>query len=157
MADPSDSGCIVHSDGTLKDASEIEWHYNKDDDLPITPAKLHPFFTSKPAPAVMVAGSPHSACIVDPDNAINKGFSLTLASLTAVKWKALASVPSCHVSQKIHVDSTDDCASQTDDDESSSHLACDDSDAEGTENMTDHEFNMLQAMANADHEVHQFS
>jgi hypothetical protein len=151
MADPSNSGCAVHLDGTLKDASEIEWHYDKDDDLPITPAKLHPFFTSKPAPAVMVAGSCHSAHtlrpsahVVDPDNAMNKGFSLTLASLTAVKWKALASVLLCCVSQKIHVDSTDDCASQTDNDESSSHPAHDGSDAEGTENVTDHE-------------VHQFS
>jgi hypothetical protein len=54
-------------------------------------------------------------------------------------------------------DSTNDIASQTDDDMSSSHPAHDDSDAEGMENVTDHEFNTLQAMADADHEVHQFS
>jgi hypothetical protein len=40
MADPSDSGCAVHLDGTLEDASEIEWHYDNDDDSLITPAKL---------------------------------------------------------------------------------------------------------------------
>jgi hypothetical protein len=92
MADPSDSGCTAHSDGTLKDASEIEWHYDKDDDLLIAPAKLHPFFTNQPALAVMVVGSHRSACtlrlpacIVDPDNAMNKGSSSTSASLTAVK------------------------------------------------------------------------
>jgi hypothetical protein len=100
MADPSDSGCTVCSDGTLKDVSEIEWHCNKDDDLPIAPTQLHPFFTNQPAPAVMVAGSHrsacplrHFACVVDPDNAMNKGSSSIPASLTAVKQKVLASVP----------------------------------------------------------------
>jgi hypothetical protein len=40
MTDPSNSDFAVCSDGTLKDASEIEWHYDKDDDLPFAPAKL---------------------------------------------------------------------------------------------------------------------
>jgi hypothetical protein len=94
MADPSDSDYAIHLDGTLKDASEIEWHYDKDDDLPLAPVGLHPFFASWPALVVMVAGSHHSACtlrpsacIVDPDNTMNKGSSLTLASLPAVKQK----------------------------------------------------------------------
>jgi hypothetical protein len=33
MDNPSDPGCAVHPDGTLKDASEIEWQNDKDDDL----------------------------------------------------------------------------------------------------------------------------
>ncbi|KAF8233543.1 hypothetical protein L208DRAFT_1232558 [Tricholoma matsutake] len=45
-------GCAVHSDSTLKDASEIEWHHDKDDKWPIAPEKLHQFFNNQPPPAV---------------------------------------------------------------------------------------------------------
>ena len=61
MADSSDLGCAVRSDGTLKDASEIEWHFDEDDDLPIAPTgatssathiptdvPMHPFFSGQP-------------------------------------------------------------------------------------------------------------
>jgi hypothetical protein len=75
MTDSSNFGCAVRSDGSLKDASEISWHYDVDDDLPIAPVgstsstpisppNIHPFFTSHPAPAKMVAGSRRSACTV---------------------------------------------------------------------------------------------
>ena len=33
MANATNSGCTVRLDGTLKDASEIEWHYDEDDNL----------------------------------------------------------------------------------------------------------------------------
>jgi hypothetical protein len=62
MPDSSDLGCAVRSDSSLKDASEIEWHYDEDDESPMAsvsstlstsslPAKVHPFFTGHPAPA----------------------------------------------------------------------------------------------------------
>ena len=60
MVNSSDLGCAVHSDGTLKDASEIEWHFEEDDNLPIAPTgatssvthipadvPMHPFFSGQ--------------------------------------------------------------------------------------------------------------
>lgn len=73
MADSSYFGCALCSDGFLKDASEIEWHYNENDKLPIAPVthagsststtKIHLFFANHPTLAEMVemvAGSHHS-------------------------------------------------------------------------------------------------
>ena len=76
----SPDGCAVHPDGTLKDASEIEWFNDKDDDAPLTsdsqpvsraavpfsdssnsstpnPQVTHPFFSGQRQPAILVAGS----------------------------------------------------------------------------------------------------
>jgi hypothetical protein len=39
---PPDLGCAVHPDGSLKDASEIEWHFDKDDETPLTAAQKSP-------------------------------------------------------------------------------------------------------------------
>ena len=33
MADTIDLGCTVCPDGTLKDASEIDWHHDKDNEM----------------------------------------------------------------------------------------------------------------------------
>ncbi|KAF8225585.1 hypothetical protein L208DRAFT_1012419, partial [Tricholoma matsutake] len=81
----SDLGCAVCPDGSLKDALEIDWHFNKDDNTPFTVAAksleygssqtLHPFFLGQASPAIIVAGSRRSSCairpsnhVVDPDN-----------------------------------------------------------------------------------------
>lgn len=53
MSTPPDIGCAVRPDGTLKDASEIEWHFDKDDETPLTAPtpsaptlhEIHPFFS----------------------------------------------------------------------------------------------------------------
>ena len=52
-----DPGCTVDTDGNLKDASEIEWHYDKDDvDLmpgpssSSNPTKVSSFFFKKTSP-----------------------------------------------------------------------------------------------------------
>ena len=91
MADSSDLGCAVHSDGTLKDASEIEWHFDEDDNLLIAPigatssitlilmdVPMHSFFSRQPLKSAIIAGShcscctlQPSACILNPENAIN--------------------------------------------------------------------------------------
>jgi hypothetical protein len=166
MADSSNLGCAVRLDGTLKDASKIEWHHDKDDDLPIAPVKLHPIFANQPPPPVMGVGSRRSARtlrpsarVIDPDNAMNQGVSSTSElSATVAKRKAAASLASVsrRVSRKIHVDTTDEDDSQSDGEESYSRLHLDDSDAEGLDNATD-EFDALQVMADADHEVRHIS
>ena len=80
-----DPGCTVDTDGNLKDASEIEWHYNKDDvDLMPGPSSslnlttVSSFFSKKLAPTTIIAGSHRSthtarpsAWVLDPENAMN--------------------------------------------------------------------------------------
>ena len=80
-----DPGCAVDTDGNLKDASEIEWHYDKDDVDPMpgpssssNPTTVSSFFSKKPAPTTIIAGScwsTHtarpSARVLDPENAMN--------------------------------------------------------------------------------------
>ena len=95
----SDLGCAVNLNGSLKNALEIEWHFDKDSDnkIPLaassagpsgpasavskseTTQTLHPFFLGHvQAPAIFIAGSHCSGhaicpsnCVVDPDNAMN--------------------------------------------------------------------------------------
>jgi hypothetical protein len=108
MPDSSDLGCAVRSDGSLKDASEIEWHYDEDDESPMAsvsstsstsslPAKVHPFFTGHPAPAKMVAGSRRStralrpsSRVLDPDNVMNKSASSSALNPSAANGKRKA-------------------------------------------------------------------
>ena len=80
-----DPGCAVDTDGNLKDASEIEWHYDKDDVDPMpgpssssNPTMVSSFFSKKPAPTTIIAGSHWSTCtahpsvqVLDPGNAMN--------------------------------------------------------------------------------------
>ena len=89
-----DLGCAINHDGSLKDASEIEWHFDKDSDdetpLAVTVAEnslssasgpavsesessqtLHPFFlghASAHAPAIFATGSRHSGRAIRPSN-----------------------------------------------------------------------------------------
>ena len=122
---PPDLGCAIHPDGSLKDASEIEWHFDKDDETPLTATEKspspgptlsssswtpHPFFLGHAqAPEIFVAGSHHSShaihpsnCIVDPDNVMNSapGWSSTKNKVVAGKRKAPTQIFSCHVVQK---------------------------------------------------------
>ena len=171
MPDSSDLGCAVRSDGSLKDASEIEWHYDEDDESPMAsvsstsstsslPAKVHLFFTGHPAPAKMVAGSRRSARalrpsarVLDPDNAMNKSASSSALNPSAAngKRKAPPSPPSRRIARKVDTDSGDECDAETSIAELSSQ-PCESSDTEQTENGTN-EYEALQSMADADHRV----
>ena len=93
MADTIDLGCAVHPDGTLKDASEIDWHHDKDDKIPMAAVSsskslnmvqvasskgIHSFFEWKTAAAAVIASSCCSGqtmCpsthLTNPDNAMN--------------------------------------------------------------------------------------
>jgi hypothetical protein len=173
----SDPGCAVCSNGILKDASDIEWHFDKDDETPMAlsmplqppppPTQcvhdVHPFFTGHKvaaAPVAIIAGSRcsnraicPSAHITDPDNAMNKANSSTSAqpsSSVGEKCKAPHSEPACHVVQKVIADS--DGKGQTDigsnlDDDGHSTQA--DSDVEEVQQ----EFEAIQAMADDNHQV----
>jgi hypothetical protein len=39
---PPDLGCVIHPDSSLKDASEIKWHFDKDDETLLTAAEKSP-------------------------------------------------------------------------------------------------------------------
>jgi hypothetical protein len=67
MSPPPKLGCAIHPDGSLKNASEIDWHFDKDDNAQFTVTEkspksgpsqtLHPFFLGQASPALLVAGS----------------------------------------------------------------------------------------------------
>jgi len=94
------SECAVRADGTLKEALEINWFNNVNDDKLISElaanpipsslsTTLHPIFTGSHAPTTFVAGTFHSARVsrlstrvLDPNNI--KG----LSSTTVAKCKA---------------------------------------------------------------------
>jgi hypothetical protein len=167
MADASDPGCALRPDGTLKDASEIRWHYDVDDELPMPSAstssapstssipadnpKIHPFFTGQPPQGVMIAGSRRSgrairpsARILDPDNAMSAANPTSAASS---KRKAPASSPLRRVAPRID---TDEDGSETDAAGLSVHPSSEVSEAEDLGEMTD-KYEALQAMADTDH------
>jgi hypothetical protein len=182
MGDSSYLGCAVRSDGTLKDASEIEWEYDVDEASPktpippvastsLTPPNIHPFFTGHPAPAtgIMAAGSRRSARtlrpsarILDPNNAMNKPAAPSSAPTTLTrnpsanyKRKAPPSPPSRRVALKVDTDSSNDSGDEYNGDTSIAELSsqpCESSDAEQMEHWPN-EYEVLQSMADADHQV----
>lgn len=183
MSDESDPGCAVRADGTLKDASEIEWHFDPDDDTPIalsTPPQppppptqsvrdVHPFFTGHMAAATPAAGARRSnrpvrpsARITDPNNAMIKASTSsalaqpsTLASSSiGEKRKASTSEPTRRVVQKVNTDSDGEGQTDAGSDFGDSRSTQADSDTESaTVEEVQHEFETLQAMADDDHQV----
>lgn len=173
MPDPSDLGCAVRSDGTLKDASKIEWHHDPDDELPMQPTapaastsstptlsvSIHLFFTGHPAPP----SSRCSACtvrpsarVLDPNNAMNRPAASGSASKPPVanyKRKASPSPPSRRAVPKLDTISSDELEYK--DNTSVARLSSpprNSSDTGQIENRTS-EYEDLQAMADADHWV----
>ncbi|KAJ7193210.1 hypothetical protein GGX14DRAFT_325415, partial [Mycena pura] len=82
----SNLGCAQNSDGSLRDASQIQFFNDVDDEQSISgppsasSSVLHPFFTGNAHPVGIVAGSRRSgrkprpsARLVDPDNAEGPG------------------------------------------------------------------------------------
>ena len=82
-------GPACHADGSLKDASEIEWSYDKDKTLPFpapdamvneqdTAPTIHPFF-ARAAPPVQIVGGAHvtcrSACTHHPSHCVLEAMS----------------------------------------------------------------------------------
>lgn len=132
MANPDDLGCAVRPDGTLKDASEIDWQFDKDNETPVVvhspsvsqgvavvqPASssqgITSFFLKIPAPAVIVAGARRSSrtsrpstCVLDPDNALN-GHASPKQGSAGQKRKAVPAPASRRVSRKVVVSDDED-------------------------------------------------
>lgn len=167
MSDLSPLGCAVRSDGSLKDAAEIEWSFDKDDETPMTslrppPAQsVHPFFAGHvSAPAAFVAGSRRSnrstrpsARVIDPNNVMNNPSPSTKthpSRSVGEKRKAPNLKPARSVLRKVAAGS--DSERETDGDDDTSHPTKVGSETGNTEDVQD-EFKTLQAMADNDHRV----
>ncbi|KAG1875360.1 hypothetical protein C8R48DRAFT_669625 [Suillus tomentosus] len=80
------SNCAVGADGALKDASEIQWFNDADDDTPITPPPAHPF---KPSAHLQAADNtstesssgmhPHKRALSNADDAPIKKVAIQAA------------------------------------------------------------------------------
>jgi len=62
-----DLGCAQHADGSLRDASEIKWTFDKDESILFPSVNerkgsllIHPFLTGAIPPAMMVGGAHRS-------------------------------------------------------------------------------------------------
>jgi len=172
MTTPPDLGCAVRPDGSLKDASEIEWHFDKDDETPIASASqgsptvappTHPFFSAH-APAILVAGSRRSGRtarpsnrLVDPDNAMASVAGTSSPQSIPRKRKAPQLKPTCRVIRRTVYISGDEGNSTSDYEDHASTMRPAQDEPTDTEEIEDAsgnlEYTSLKAMADADHEV----
>jgi hypothetical protein len=179
---PPDLGCAVHPNGSLKDASEIEWHFDKDDETPLTATEkspgsgsasstssqtLHPFLLGHAqAPAIFVAGSRRSGratCpsnrVVDPDNAMNSAPVPSSKKSKVVTGKRKASIQRsssrCVVQKIVHLSGdSDDDNSDGEDHTPSQPTRAKSTDIKASEDaVSEQEYALLKAMADADHKV----
>ncbi|KAF8240608.1 hypothetical protein L208DRAFT_1231574 [Tricholoma matsutake] len=166
MTPPPDLGCAVCPNGSLKDASEINWHFDKDDNTPFTvTAKspesgssqtLHPFFLGQASPAILVAGSHQSGCAIHPSNHVVDPDNVMNSTSSTQKQKAPVRKSSCHVIQMtVHL-SEDSCDDKSDGEDATTSrpMHGESTDVEETEDaVSGQEYMSLRAMAEADHEV----
>ena len=174
-ASDSAAGHAVRPDGRLKDTSEMEWTYDKDESIPFpssTPAvstsdntgssssiplesaRIHPFFTQGKPPAVIVAGSRCSARTSRPSQRVQEATevsslaagSTSAKPTTGSKRKAAESSPGpAHWVARKVVIDSDD-----------EHDGNETEPADVDENGSDIEtttYQSLKAMADADDEV----
>jgi hypothetical protein len=148
-----DRGCTVRPDGTLKDASEIDWDYDPDEavaehinstmaaSFSSAPPNIHPFFTG-------ACCSTHATCpsarTIDPDNMMN----------APAKHKASSPTQKHHLSHKIIVESQSDGEINN---ENYAKSIPDTTDVEEIKGPEDSEYKHLKEMADADHQVYFYS
>jgi hypothetical protein len=172
-------GHAVRADGGLKDASEMEWTYDKEESVPFPsdsltipatddpaaspPSKsvrIHSFFTHAKPPATLVAGSRHSARTSRPSQRVrdaNEVPSLATGSTTAkpstgTKRKAAVNLspgPTRRVVNKAVVELDDDNDGNDTEPDGYKTEPAEDEDP----NDADISSQSLQAMADADHKV----
>jgi hypothetical protein len=181
MTPPPDDnvGCAVRPDGTLKDAAEIEWHFDKDDEIPLTAAEklpgsspaasssspspsqtVHPFFSGHAPPAISVRRSGRairpSNRVVDPDNAMNFA---TQSKVVTGKRKApnQTESPRRVIQKAIHTiaesGNPDKDNSDGEDHTPSRSMRGELTDIAIEDAMSEQEYLSLKAMGDADHEV----
>jgi hypothetical protein len=163
------SGDAVSTDGTLKDAGDIEWFNDADDTDPIPPSRpltasssassvtsIGDYFTSRP-PVKKVGGERHSSRIykpskraADPDNAEAAGSAEDAAS--GQKRKVGGSGNSRRVTRKV-VESDSSSEKGSDHDDLTSNNGTEGSSDEEDQACTDAKYDSLKALGDKDREV----
>ncbi|KAJ7106433.1 hypothetical protein C8R43DRAFT_906248 [Mycena crocata] len=156
-------GCAQNADGSLRDASQITFYNDRDDDVPITgpeassSTQLHPFFTGSAKPLGKVAGSRRrssrttrpSARMADPNNAessVSAGKRKAVTVMTASRKMPRRSTGTASEPEGNNESDEDSDGSAAEADDNS-----DDEEGEGQEVMDLEQYNSIQTMADADH------
>jgi hypothetical protein len=153
----TDPGHTVRSDSTLKDASEIVWMYDADEDIPFPSGSTsgqEPHPSGRSAPAVVVAGTRQTTRVHHPSKWALEAAEASTSADPGAKHKASTNPnPNRHVSRKIIID-MDNNDNDNDNDNIDGDNAATDfnvSDFNGTEPADDYE--IFEAMADADNQV----
>jgi len=113
-------GCAQHADGSLRDASEIEWTFDKDESILFPSVNehegsslIHPFFTGAIPPAMMVGGARRSTQTHHPlqcaqDTAQSFSSDIQARIMSSVKHKADTTAPHWYVAHKTIASSDDE-------------------------------------------------
>ena len=177
---PSDNflAPACHANGSLKDTSEMEWSYDKDETLPfpdpestvnkqVTAPTVHPFFTGAAAPVQIVGGARHSMHTHHPSQCVLKAMPNSEdqagpSSGNACGKRKAGVAPSGHrISRKVVTDTDDKASNGEASDGEASDCAASNSDASittedinvdnaGVDSAT---YQHLQEMADVDHKV----
>lgn len=152
-------GCAQNPDGSLREASQIQFFNDVDDEHPISgppsasSSALHPFFTGKAHPVGIVAGSRRStrkprpsARLADPDNAEGSTSSGKRKLSAAPRSRKAAKISRTTVVQS---SDDDEPASESDDAALGDDTEADDT--EGQDAMDVEQYNSIKVMADADH------
>jgi hypothetical protein len=117
----TDPGHAVRSDSTLKDASEIAWTYDADEDIPFPSGSTsgqEPHPSGRSAPAVVVAGTHRTTCVHRPSKWALEAAEASTSTDPGVKHKASTNPnPNWRVSCKIVIDMDDNDNDNDDDDD----------------------------------------
>jgi hypothetical protein len=147
----TDPGHAVRPDGTLKDASEIEWTFDADEDIPFptgsTPGELHS--SGGHAPATVLGGTRQTTRIPCPSKR-----ALEAAEVSSSRTKRKASTNrDQHVTCKIINEDNDD---EADVNHNLTARDMDVSDYDGPSDLATEpadDYEAVEAMADADHQV----
>ena len=163
-----DLGHAVRSDGTLKDASEMEWTYDADESTPFPSSTVSGTSSGGPAPATMVAGIRRTMRVHRPSRRAREAAEAEaeVEASTSARSRVKRKVPSdadghpIPVRRKvIDLDDNDDndyADNADNDDNDTSHTTDHSEDGAVTELATepaDDDYEILKAMADADHQV----
>lgn len=160
-------GNAVHSDGTLKDASEIDWLFNRSDNEALLSGlsvvaevsgsdgpELHPFFSETLQLATFSAGQCRSGHATHPSNCIiNPNNAMGVSAVATGKRKATSTRSTCNVKPKPKIVSIPSEDEEDKEDDTYNAPMPTEVPTDINEEADDEEYETLKAMANVDHKM----
>lgn len=152
-------GCAQNADGSLRDAKDIDFFEDRDDEHPISgptasSSKVHPFFTGSAKPVGKVAGSRRSARKPQPSNRLTDPNNAE-SSVSVGKRKASSPAASRQSKQpRLPASDSEDAAESGEDSDGGEAEVGGDTEGEDgqpQEVMDVEEYRSIKAMADADH------